>query len=48
MRKSLTYSDPLIFGGRQVIILLILIMNKITNSVLSEVDFTVCFFFDSD
>ena len=34
MRKSSKYNDPLISGGRQVIILFILIMNRITDRIL--------------
>ena len=34
MRKSSTYNDPLISGGRQVVILFLLIMNRITDRIL--------------
>ena len=34
MRKSLTYSDLSLSGGKQVVILLILIMNRITDRML--------------
>ena len=34
MRKSSTYNDPLISGGRQVAILFILIMSSITDTTL--------------